>query len=66
MSDRTNALLVVLDHDIRVDDVQSIIAAIRLIKNVVDVKANVVDANSHVAYARVKSELTQKLFRALE
>jgi len=43
MSDHTVVLTVVLDKDYRVDDAESIMFAIRMIKGVLSVKANVTD-----------------------
>lgn len=65
MTDRVNALLVVLDKDIREDDVEFLINALRCLRNVCDVKRNVADYNSAIAYSRVKSELHIKLFNVL-
>lgn len=56
MTDRVNALLVVLDKDIRTDDIGSLVNAIKCIKHVVDVKLNIADVNSHIAKATAKQE----------
>lgn len=66
MTERLNALTVVLSQDIREDDAQAIIDAIKMIRGVASVEGNVVDINSHIAYTRARNDLTQKLFDALQ
>lgn len=61
MTDRFNALTVVLDHDIREDDAEVLIQAIKMLKGVVDVKGNVADVTAYAIEARVRNELAQKL-----
>lgn len=65
MTDRYNALTVVLDTDIRDDDCEPIIAAISMIKGVLIVKPHVADHNSAVAESRVRTELGNKLYNVL-
>ena len=66
MTDRYNALLVVLDKDIRSDDAKSIINAIRMICHVQKVTPHVSDVTDHIAESRVKTELREKLWKVLE
>ena len=65
MTDRYNALVVVLDQDIRSDDAETIINAIKALKHVVSVKGNVSDINSHTAEAIAKHKLQHKIFEVL-
>jgi len=65
MTDRYNALTVVLDRDIRDDDAECILNAIRMIKGVRSVTGNVADMESHIAEQRVRHELEQKLMSVL-
>lgn len=65
MTDRYNALTVVLDRDIRDDDAECILNAIRMIKGVRSVTGNVADVESHIAEQRVRHELGQKLMGVL-
>jgi hypothetical protein len=65
MSDHTVVLTVVLDGDYRVDDAGSIMDAIRMVKGVASVEANVADPDTHVAYMRARIDLEEKLFEAL-
>ena len=66
MTDRYNALTVVLDRDMREDDAEHLINAIRMLRGVLSVNPNVSDLQDHVAIMRVKRELTQKLYDALK
>lgn len=66
MTDRVNALTVVLRTDMRDDDAQSTIAAILQLRAVLSVTPNVADVSDHVARQRVKFEVTNKLLGALE
>jgi len=65
MTDRVNALIVVLQQDTRTDDVESLENAIRMMRNVQSVQRNVADLESHVAFSRARHELIRKLFVAL-
>lgn len=66
MTDRYNALLVVLDQDIRDDDAEAIINAIKMVKGVLDVKPNVMDPMDAIATARARHDLTGKVYKALQ
>ena len=61
MTDRFNGLIVVLEKDIRDDDAQCLLDAIRMMKGVKDVTGNVVDVDTYVTEARVRIELRNKL-----
>lgn len=62
MTDRYNAVVVTFEKDIRDDDAETIINAIRMIKGVLDVNPNVSDVNMHVAQTRAKIEIINKLY----
>lgn len=61
MTDRLNALTVVLDRDIRVDDAEPLIAAIRQLRGVLSVELHVSDLEDSIAQTRVRRELGEKL-----
>jgi hypothetical protein len=65
MTDRYNAFLVVMDRDIREDDAEDIITALKQIKGVIDVQPNIADFDSHIAHERARQELAEKLWRIL-
>lgn len=66
MSDRTNHLTIALSKEIRVDDAQQIIDAIKMIKGVLTVEANVSNPDYFVAEARVRADIWQKLFEVMK
>ena len=65
MSDRYNAITVVLEKDTRDDDAQDILTALRMIKGVIGVEPNVVNIDSFVSDSRARQELGSKLFEVL-
>lgn len=65
MTDRLNALTVVLDKDIRVDDAEALISAIRQLRGVASVTGNVSDINTHIAQERARIDLGSKLWEVL-
>lgn len=66
MTDRYNALTVVLEKNMRSDDAQQLIEAILLLRGVLSVVPNVADLNSAVADRRARSELLEKLIQMLD
>jgi hypothetical protein len=66
MTDRFNALTVSLDRDIRDDDAEIIINAIKAIRGVVGVTGNIVDADSYVATSRARQKVTEKLYDCIK
>lgn len=65
MTDRFNALIVVLEEDIRSDDAQGLIDAILRLRGVLSVSGNVQEMSDHIAQARARHELGQKLIDVL-
>ena len=63
MTDRVKGLYVVLDADYRVDDVEAIVSAIKMVKCVADVQTEdmVSDVDDYMARTRVRSELAKSL-----
>lgn len=61
MTDRFNALTVVLEKDIREDDAQAIIAAIMQLRGVISVEGNVADMHSHIAKQQALHEIRMQL-----
>ena len=66
MTDRYYALTVVLDHDIRDDDAEPLIAAIKMIKGVAQVTPHVANLEIHFAQTRARQELVDKLWEVLK
>ena len=65
MTNRFHSLTVVLEHEIREDDAESIISAIRQLRGVIDVSGNVADMDTYLAIRVARHELRNKLFDLL-
>lgn len=65
MTDRYNAFLVVLEQDLREDDAEATLTALKQIKGVLSVEPHVASFEDHIAEARVRAELVEKLWQAL-
>lgn len=65
MTDRYHSLTVGLEHNIRDDDAQAIINAIRMIKGVLAVEGNVADSSEWIGYERARSEFVDGIFDLL-
>lgn len=65
MTDRYNALTVVLDRDIRSDDAKALISAIQQLRGVLRVDPHVAELTNHIAESRVRRELYEKLLNLL-
>lgn len=62
MSDRISSITVVLESDMRADDAEETLQAIRHIRGVLTVTGNVTDSlASHIAEMRVRNEIGAKL-----
>ena len=65
MTDRINALTVILNRDIREDDCEAVIHAIRMIRGVGDVQTHVSDVSTAVAAMRVRADIEKRLLSVL-
>ena len=61
MTDRVHALTVVLDRDIRTDDIEPLISAIKHLRYVADVTPHIVDHDDILARARARHEATTRV-----
>ncbi len=61
MTDRLKGCVVAFDRDIREDDVEPLLAAIRMIKGVVGVTGLLADSGDYMARMRVRVDLAKKL-----
>lgn len=66
MTDRIHSFQIVLEKNIRDDDSEGIINAIRHIRGVADVIPLIADSVSAMAEARAKHEFTMNLFKILD
>lgn len=65
MTDRIHALTVILSREIRDDDAQPLIDAIRMLKGVADVSAHISDPGVHFAELRIRTEIERQLWEVL-
>ena len=66
MSDRYNCLIVVLEKDLKDEDAEPLIEAIKQFRGVLSVTPNVSDLTAHLAEKRVRWEIGAKLLAALK
>lgn len=66
MSDHYNYLTVALQKDLRDDDAEWIINAIKMIKGVLNVKPNVVSPGDWSIGSRIKNDLRNRLYDVLK
>lgn len=65
MTDRVRHLTITLDEDTRVDDLESIVSAIRHIRGVANVEHHIVRLEDHLAREAVRAEIQGKLHDAI-
>jgi hypothetical protein len=65
MTDRLKGVWVTFDKDIRTDDAQPIIDAIKCLRHVLSVEPNVTDVPDYMARERVRMEYSEKLWEVL-
>jgi len=65
MTDRCDSLLVILEKEMRTDDVECIVNAIGMIKNVISVTPNITDSMSYIATTKAKHEIRKKIIDVL-
>ena len=66
MTDRLKGVCVCFDRDIREDDAEVVISAIRQIRGVLSVEVNVADSNDWMNRERIRDEMTRKIYEALK
>lgn len=66
MTDRYIALTVILDREIREDDAEPVIEAIRMIKGVSKVTPVVSNPDTHYAYDKARREIMKNVYDAIE
>ncbi len=65
MTDRIHSITVVLEENIRVDDAERILDALRMVKGVISADGNIADSESYMAESRARTELGAKLFEVV-
>lgn len=62
MTDRIHSITVVLEENLRVDDAERILDALRMVRGVISADGNIADPDSHMAEVRARTDLHQKMF----
>ncbi len=65
MTDRINAVIVVLEENIRIDECDHLLNAIRCLRGVLKVEPHVANADSYIAEMRAKTELFNRMHALL-
>jgi hypothetical protein len=65
MTDRVKGVWVAFDHDIRSDDAEPLIEAIKRLRGVQSVEESITDAGDWMARERARHELIEKLWAVL-
>ena len=65
MTNRYYALTVILEKDIRSDDAEPLVNAIKMIKGVLDVKPHISDPETWMAQERARMELGRKVMNII-
>lgn len=66
MTDKFNALTVVLEKDIREDDADVLMSAIRQLRGVLSVSGEPAGAGEYVAYERARRDIASRLLESLK
>jgi hypothetical protein len=66
MTDHHAGYVVALDHNIREDDAQAVLAALSMVKGVIGVEPVEADLSLQVAQMRADSEIRTRLWNALK
>ena len=65
MTDRYHSFVVVLDKDLRSDDAEATLVALRQIRGVIDVVPQITNVESLMAESRAETDLRSKILEAL-
>ena len=66
MTDRLKGVTVTFERDIRDDDSEYIINAIKMIKGVLDVTPSIVAHDDYMNRVRIQREIEEKIWKALK
>jgi len=62
MTDRVKGFYVALEKDMRIDDVQKVLNAVKMIRYIADTRVSVVNIDDWMNRSQVKHELQQDIF----
>lgn len=63
MTDKVKGFTVTLAEDIRIDDVEPVMQAIRMIKGVVDVHPSIVTSDDHINRIRIVEKIRNNFYK---
>lgn len=66
MTDRVKGFVVTLEHDVRIDDIEPMMQAIRYMRGVANVQPSIVDSSDWINQQRIKSELRDKMYQFIK
>lgn len=66
MTDQVRGFYVVLDKDIRTDDVEPLMNAVKQMKHVLTVEQIITNVDDYFARQRVRAELISKIYEVLK
>ena len=66
MTDRAKGFTVTLEHDMRVDDLETLLQSVRMLRGVAHVEPTITTSEDHMNRVMVKHELRNKLYNVLE
>lgn len=66
MTDRINSLTIVLENDVRSDQIEPLLTAIRQLRCVLTVKENITDVSDYVAQERARHKIKEELWKAYQ
>lgn len=65
MTDRVNAIVLVLAQDVRDDDVRPLLEAVKQLRGVIDARLNISDVPTLIAEARAHQQWREKLAKLI-
>ena len=66
MTDRIKGLTVVLESNIREDDVQVIVDAIKMIRGVGDVQTHISNLDHYLAFSQARMEMEKDIYNLMD
>jgi hypothetical protein len=63
MTDRVKGFVVTLEQDVRIDDIEPMLQAIRYMRGVANVEPSIADSSDWINQQRIKNDLRGKLQR---
>lgn len=66
MTDRVKGFVVTLEKDIRIDDVEPLMQAIRFMRGVANVEPSISNTDDAINQSRIKSELREKMWHFIK